>query len=42
KEIDPKILKEMKRKGLSHGMMAKILGVSRATILKRLDELRLR
>jgi DNA-binding XRE family transcriptional regulator len=32
----------MKRKGLSHRMMAKTLGVSRATILKRLDELGLR
>ena len=42
KEIDPKVLKEMKAKGVSHRMMAKILGVSRATILKRLDELGLR
>jgi len=42
KEIDPKLLKELKRKGVSHRMMAKTLGVSRATILKRLDELRLR
>jgi DNA invertase Pin-like site-specific DNA recombinase len=42
KEIDPKVLREMKRKGISHRMMAKTLGVSRATILKRLDELGLR
>ncbi|HIC96234.1 TPA: hypothetical protein EYP12_06375, partial [Candidatus Bipolaricaulota bacterium] len=42
KQIDPKVLREMKRKGLSHRMMAKTLGVSRATILKRLDELGLR
>jgi len=42
KEIDPKVLREMKAKGVSHRMMAKILGVSRATILKRLDELGLR
>jgi DNA invertase Pin-like site-specific DNA recombinase len=42
KEIDPKALREMKAKGVSHRMMAKILGVSRATILKRLDELGLR
>ena len=42
KEIDPKVLREMKAKGVSHRMMAKILGVSRATILKRLDELELR
>jgi len=42
KEIDPKVLKEMKAKGVSHRMMAKILGVSRAIILKRLDELGLR
>jgi len=42
KEIDPKVLREMKAKGVSHRMMAKILDVSRATILKRLDELGLR
>jgi len=42
KEMDPKVLHEMKRKGISHRMMAKTLGVSRATILKRLDELGLR
>lgn len=42
KEIDPKVLREMKRKGVSHQMMARTLGVSRATILKRLDELGLR
>ncbi|HID57336.1 TPA: recombinase family protein [Candidatus Poribacteria bacterium] len=42
KEIDPKVLREMKAKDVSHRMMAKILGVSRATILKRLDELGLR
>jgi len=42
KEIDPKALRELKRKGISHRMMAKTLGVSRATVLKRLDELGLR
>ena len=42
KEIDPKVLRDLKQKGVSHRMMAKILGVSRATILKRLDELGLR
>jgi DNA invertase Pin-like site-specific DNA recombinase len=42
KLLDPKILTEMKRKGMSHRMMAKTLGVSRATLLRRLDELGLR
>ncbi|MBC7318840.1 recombinase family protein [Candidatus Bipolaricaulota bacterium] len=42
KEVDPKVLREMKEKGLSHRMMARILGISRATLLKRLDELGLR
>jgi DNA invertase Pin-like site-specific DNA recombinase len=42
KLLDPKILTEMKRKGMSHRMMARTLGVSRATLLRRLDELGLR
>jgi len=42
KEIDPKVLREMKRKGVSHRMMVRTLEVSRATVLKRLDELGLR
>jgi DNA invertase Pin-like site-specific DNA recombinase len=42
KLLDPKILTEMTRKGMSHRMMAKTLGVSRATLLRRLDELGLR
>jgi len=42
KFLDPKILAEMKKKGMSHRMMARTLGVSRATLLRRLDELGLR
>lgn len=42
KVLDPKILTEMKRKGLSHRMMAKSLGISRTTLLKRFSELGLR
>ncbi|MEM2445878.1 MAG: recombinase family protein [Candidatus Bathyarchaeia archaeon] len=42
KTIDPRILAEMKRKGISHRMMAKTLGISRTTLLRRLDELGLR
>ena len=42
KFLDPKILAEMKKKGMSHRMMAKTLGISRATLLRRLDELGLR
>lgn len=40
--IDPKILAEMKKKGVSHRMMAKTLNISRTTLLKRLSELGLR
>ncbi len=40
--IDPKILAEMKKKGVSHRMMAKTLSISRTTLLKRLSELGLR
>ncbi len=42
KEIDPRILKDLKQKGVSHRRMAQILGISRTTLLKRLDELGLR
>ncbi|MEN3010391.1 MAG: recombinase family protein [Candidatus Bipolaricaulaceae bacterium] len=42
KQLDPKILMEMKRRGMSHRMMARTLGISRTTLLKRLDELGLR
>ena len=42
KEIDPRILKDLKAKGVSHRRMAQILGISRTTLLKRLDELGLR
>ncbi|MEM3433852.1 MAG: recombinase family protein [Candidatus Methanomethyliaceae archaeon] len=39
KAIDPRILAEMKRKGISHRMMAKTLGISLTTRLKRLNKL---
>lgn len=42
KPIDPKVLQAMKEKGTSHRVMAKALGVARSTLLRRLDELRLR
>ncbi|MCD6320826.1 recombinase family protein [Candidatus Bipolaricaulota bacterium] len=42
KRIDPRILRELKEKGVSHRRMAQILGISRTTLLKRLDELGLR
>lgn len=41
-EIDPKVIRDLKGKGVSHRMMARILGISRTTLLKRLDELGLR
>jgi len=42
KQIDPRLLVELKKKGMSHRMMAKTLGIARSTLLKRLDELGLR
>ncbi len=42
KPIDLELLKELKRRGVSHRKMAKLLGVSKSTILRRLDELGLR
>jgi DNA invertase Pin-like site-specific DNA recombinase len=42
KPIDLELLKELKKRGVSHRRMAKLLGVSKSTILRRLDELGLR
>ena len=42
KEIDPRILRDLKEKGVSHRRMAQILGISRTTLLQRLDELGLK
>lgn len=42
KPIDEKALQQLKAKGVSHRVMAKSLGVARSTILRRLDELKLR
>jgi len=36
------LLKELKKRRVSHRRMAKLLGVSKSTILRRLDELGLR
>jgi len=42
KEIDPDLLRTLKARGVSHRAMAKALGISRSTLLRRLDELGLR
>jgi DNA invertase Pin-like site-specific DNA recombinase len=42
KPIDLELLKELKLRGVSHRRMAKLLGVSKSTVLRRLDELGLR
>jgi len=42
KPIDLELLKELKKRGVSHRRMAKLLGVSKSTVLRRLDELGLR
>jgi DNA invertase Pin-like site-specific DNA recombinase len=42
KPLDLELLKELKQRGVSHRRMAKLLGVSKSTVLRRLDELGLR
>ncbi len=42
KPIDLELLKELKKRGVSHRRMAQLLGISKSTILRRLDELGLR
>jgi len=40
--LDEKTLRQLKAKGVSHRVMARTLGISRSTLLRRLDELGLR
>jgi DNA invertase Pin-like site-specific DNA recombinase len=42
KPLDEKTLRQLKAKGVSHRVMARTLGISRSTLLRRLDELGLR
>jgi DNA invertase Pin-like site-specific DNA recombinase len=42
KPLDEKTLHQLKAKGVSHRVMARTLGISRSTLLRRLDELGLR
>jgi DNA invertase Pin-like site-specific DNA recombinase len=42
KPLDEKTLRQLKAKGVSHRAIAKALGISRSTLLRRLDELGLR